>query len=135
MAPLKFYLTSVLTERQWSWALAGAFYLFVALFLRSLLFRAVLRETKEMDRQLYSELLRIYLRYSIPGWVLFTISFLLFVALWIGWPNFSLTKPQWAISLFLLPLLFLLSVISHYRAFAKALLTLLRQRIGVEKEF
>ena len=135
MNPLKIYLTSILTERQWSWALAGAAYLVVALFLRSLLFRSILREMKELDRHLYSETLRIYLRYSIVGWVLFAISFLLFITLWIGWPHFSLSKPEWAISLFLLPLLFLVSVISHYQAYTKALLTLLRQRIGVEKEF
>ena len=129
------YSQMILTERQWSWTLVGAGYLMVAVILRSILFRRILRESKEIDRGLHSEVLKVYLRHSLAGWILFALSFFLVVAIWIGWKTPPPNKTEFFLAIWLLSVLFLLSVIAHYQAFTQALLTVLRQRTGVEKEF
>ena len=132
---LQVYSQMILTERYWSWTLVGAGYLIAALILRSILFRSILRESKEIDRNLHSEVLKVYLRRSFAGWILFALSFLLVVAIWIGWKTPPPNKTEFFLAIWLLSVLFLLSVIAHYQAFSQALLTVLRQRTGVEKEF
>ncbi len=135
MFNLQPYGDLILSERQWSWAVVGGAYIIAALFLRFLLFRDTLRETKELDKGLYSEVLRLYLKHSITGWVFFGLSFLLVICLWMGWrPSFFHTS-EYLSALGLLSILFFLSVIFHYQAFVKALLSVLRQRTGVDKEY
>ena len=135
MINFKAYLDMILTERQWSWTLIGAFYLMIAFFLRSILFRSILRESREIDRNLHSEALRLYFRHSLAGWILFALSFLLVVAIWVGWKTPLPGKMECFLALWLLSVLFLLSIVAHHQAFTKALLAILRQRTGVEKEF
>ncbi len=135
MLNLQPYWDLIFSQRQWSWTLVGSAYLIAALFLRFLLFRGTLRETKELDKGLYSEVLRLYLKHSVTGWVFFALSFLLVICLWRGWRPAFFQKSEHLLALVLLSSLFLLSVIFHYQAFVKALLSVLRQRTGVEKEY
>lgn len=135
MLNLQPYWDLILSQRQWSWTLVGSAYLIAALFLRFLLFRGTLRETKELDKGLYSEVLRLYLKHSVTGWVFFALSFLLVICLWLGWRPTFFQKSEYLLALVLLSLLFFFSVIFHYQAFVKALLSVLRQRTGVEKEY
>ena len=79
------YLDLILRERQWSWALVGIFYLLIALLVRILIFRGVIQETKRIDPQLYSGVKKAYLQHSAGGWIVFAISFLLVIAVWMGW--------------------------------------------------
>lgn len=129
------YWDLILSNRQWSWTLVGSAYLIAALFIRHLLFRNILHETKELDRGLYSEVLRLYLKHSLAGWVFFALSFLLVVCLWLGWKPAFFQKLEYLLAMVLLYFLFFLSVIFHYQAYVKALLSVLRQRAGVEKEY
>jgi len=129
-----FYVDVILSERQWSWALVGILYLLLAIFSRLLIFHKMVKEAKQIDPNLYSAVKAIYLKNSISGWILFLISFLYVVVTWLGWKEPQGLGPMVLFCL-ALPLLFFLSVILHLTAFAKALLAVLRQRMGVEKEF
>ena len=135
MTNLKSYFDLIMNERQWSWTVIGAAYLLLALTIRLILFQGILKESKQIDRSLHSETLRLYLKHSLAGWVLFAFSLILVVALWIGWKTVPANKTEFFLALWLLSVLFLLSLISHSQALTKALLTILRQRTGVEKEF
>lgn len=131
----KFYIDLVLAERQWSWAIVGILYLVLAVIVRLLIFRKMIREAKQIDSSLYSSIKGIYLKNSLSGWILYFISFLLVIVMWLGWKN-SLQGTVSLLVLYLfLSLLFFLSIILHLTAFAKALLAVLRQRTGIEKEF
>lgn len=131
----KFYADLIVSERTWSWAVVGIVYLVGTLFIRSAIFRGLVRETKQTDPHLYSETKRLYLKNCITGWVVFSVSFFLIIGVWIGWKNSLVEKGPLALFCLLLPLLFFLSIILHLIAYAEALLSILRQRTGVEREF
>ena len=135
MSELSEYLNLIMRERQWSWTLIAADYLVLALMIRFLLFRRTLKETKQIDRHLYSEVLKIYLRHSIAGWLALVFSIFLVVMFWIARKDLSIVTAESFLTILLISVLYLLSVILHYQAFTKALLTVLRQRTGVEREF
>lgn len=137
---MKSYLDLLLTERYWSWAFVGMDYLIFTLIVRSLIFAKVVRGTKELEPQLYSSVKKLYQENSLGGWSLFLISFLLVIVAWLGWPGpLELAGAQRALLFILLsallPTLFLFSIILHLKAYIKALLTVLRQKMGVEREF
>lgn len=129
------YLNLILAERHWSWALIGIFYLGFTLLSRLLVFRRIVRETKRLDPPLYSAVQQRYLKHSVVGWILFSISFLLVIAFWVGGDSFANERGSLALFCLLLSLLFFLSLILHLTAFAEALLAILRQRMEVEREF
>ena len=131
----KLYFDLILAERQWSWAIVAILYLMLAILVRLVIFRKIIHEAKQIDSSLYSTVKGIYLKNSYSGWILYFISFLLVIVLWLGWKNSPLGKVSLVILCLFLSLLFFLSVILHLTAFAKALLAVLRQRMGVEKEF
>ena len=132
METLKTYWGIALHDRAWSWSLVGAAYLAIAGLIRFFFFRGSMNELKQVDRSVYAEVMKTYLKNSLGGWVIFLLSFLLFVAVWVG--SFTERLPLFLLG-FLLPLLFLLSIILHYRAFTKALVAAIRQRLGIEREF
>jgi hypothetical protein len=132
---LKTYWLLILNDRAWSWSLVGVAYLAITMLIRILFFRSLTNELKQVDRSVYAEVMKTYLKNSLGGWVLFLLSFLLFVAVWVGWVGpFTERLPLFLLG-FLLPILFLLSIILHYRAFSKALVAAIRQRLGIEREF
>ena len=131
----KAYLEIILYDRVWSWSLVGAVYLAVASLIRFFFFHGLTNELRQVDRGLYAEAMKTYLRHSLGGWVIFVISFLLFIAVWVGWKGPFIERLPIFLLGFLLPLLFLLSIVMHYRAFAKALIGVLRQRLGIDREF
>ena len=129
------YLHLILSERQWSWTLVGAGYLIVTLFVRTLIFRKIVREAKAIDLNLYSTVRGLYLKNSSSGWILFSISFLLVIVMWIEGGKSPMEPKLLSSFFFLLLVFFFFSLILHLTAFAQALLAALRQRTGVEKEF
>ena len=131
----RFYTDLVLTQRQWSWAVVGIVYLVLTIFARLLIFRKMVGEVRQIDPNLYSAVREIYLKNSLPGWILFLVSFLLVIVMWVGWRGPIQELSPLALFCLFLPLLFFLSIVLHLTAFAKALLAVLRQRMGVEKEF
>ena len=135
MSWAKFYVDLVLGQRQWSRAIVGIAYLMGTLLIRTAFFRGLAQETKRIDPHLYSEVKSHYLKNCTAGWVVFFISFLLVTGVWIGWKTSLIERGPLALFCLLLPLLFLLSLILHLIAYAEALLAILRQRTGVEREF
>ena len=131
----QFYLHLIMRERAWSWALVGIFYLVGTIFARMALFRGIVRETKRIDPHLYTEVRSLYLKNCTAGWIVFSVSFLLVVGVWIGWKTSLIEKGPLALFCLLLPILFFLSIVLHLITYAEALLAILRQRTGVEREF
>ena len=129
------YLNLIFLEKEWSWTLVGIAYLIGGLFIRSLFFRPLVRETKETDSNLYPAVRTAYLKKSGAGWVFFSLSFLAVIAVWVGWKSIINDFSLIVFVSLLITLLFSLSVILHLSAYAKALLFVLRQKMGVEKEF
>jgi len=129
------YPVFILSDREWSWTVIGAVYLAATLFVRLIVFRKIVQETKQIDPNLYSSVRSLYLKHSLGGWILFTISFILVTTVWLG--RIGLHSDPILLILFCLtlPTLFFMSIILHIRAFSKALLTVLRHRMGMEKEF
>jgi len=128
-------LNLILTERHWSWSLVGASYLATSLLIRWLAFRGILRETKHIDRAVYSEAKRLYLKNSIAGWVLFILSFILLMVFWIfSKPLLSLNGLT-TLAFLAVPFLFLLSLILHFSAYTRAVLAIIRQKMGAEREY
>ena len=130
-----FYIDVMLAERAWSWAVVGIVYLLGTLFVRRLLFTALIRETKKLDPHLFGSVRKVYQRKSVTGWILYLISFLLLVGAWIGWKEAQLRIATVGIFCLAFSLFFFLSVILHLTAYSQALLDVLRQRMGVEREF
>ena len=110
-------------------------YLIVVTPLRALFFRGLTSELKQIDRNLYSGVTKLYLKNSAAGWSLFSLSFLILITVWISWKGELTARLPLFLLGSLLPLLFLFSIILHQNAFSKALLTVLRQKMGVEREF
>ena len=132
---MKVYLDLILAERSWSWSLVAMAYLVVTLLVRQLVFRRVVRETRRLDPNVYSAVKKFYLRTSLGGWMVYLLSLLLVIAVWVAWkgPLFE-TGPLVSFCVLLL-FLYFLSVILHLLSFTRGLLAILGQRIGVEKEF
>ncbi len=131
----KFYFDLTTTERQWSWAIIGIIYLLGTIFTRMAVFHRLVKETKRMDPHLYSEVRNLYLRNCTPGWIVFSVSFFLVIGTWVGWKSSSIEAGPLALSCLLLSLLFFVSIILHLTAYGEAVLTVLGQRMGVEREF
>lgn len=129
------YFDLILRERGWSWTLIGVGYLVITLFVRQIIFGNIARELRAVDPDFYSAVKKLYLRTSLGGWVFFLMSFILLIAVWMGWRFPFVNGGTLVLFCLLLPLLFCLSVISHLRAFTRAIVLLLRQRMGPEKEF
>lgn len=135
METLKAYLDVMTLERSWSWSLIAAAYLVLALLMRQLFFAKVLRETKQIDPGLYSSARGLYFKASLTGWLVLLVSLFLVVAQWLGWNEKLLREASRPLFCLILPSLFFLSVILHLTAYVRALLAILRQRMGVEREF
>lgn len=133
MNPFEFYLALFLKERPWS--LVSVAYLFLTLTVRLAIFRGLISESKHIDHRLYSEVVKGYHKNSLPGWMLFLASWLLLITVWLRWDG-TMNDRIFLCALGVgVPLIFLSSIILHLRAFSMSLLSLLRQRIGVEREF
>lgn len=120
------YLRAILTEREWSWALAGAVYIMVALVIRGWFLKPIVRRARELDRKTYRSLKNAYLTRSVWGWLFFFISFLILVGLWNAEEELRVSENH-------IPLLatalgsFILSILFHIGAFAVAAIVTLRK--------
>ncbi len=131
---MKVYLDLILTERSWSWSIVVIGYLVASMVVRQIVFRSVLKETKRLDSNVYSAVKKLYLRRSLVGWILFLLSVILVAAVWIGWSGPTVEMgPLVSFSVVLL-LLFFLSIILHLVSYTRAVLEILGQRMGIERE-
>jgi len=135
MNPISFYFDLFLKERFWSWTVISIAYLLLTLVVRSVVFRRLAMELKQIDRGLYSAVVRVYLKNSPAGWFVFLISLLLVIFLWRRGRDVLLDRFALLAFAIGIPITFCTSLVFHLVAFSNALLTLLRQRAGVEQEF
>lgn len=135
MKILHYYFELLLSERDWSWTVIAIGYLFLTLVVRSAIFRHLAVELKQIDRGLYSSVAQIYLKKSLAGWFAFLPSLLLLIFLWNRGQDILIDRVSFLAFTVGIPLSFFSSLVLHLIAFSSALLTLLRQRMGVEREF
>lgn len=129
------YFELMKMERYWSWSVIVIGYMIVTLLIRQLFFRGVVRNTKKIDPQLYSGVKKIYLHSSLGGWLIYLLSILCVVTVWVGTKTGKLEGIPFLLYWTVTPSLFFLSIILHFNALTRAMLTTLQQKMGVEKEF
>ena len=135
MVSLDKYINLILKEREWSWAVVALGYIVVTLFIRQIMFHGVVRQARGLGHEIYRSAKNLYLKNSWSGWIIFLISLLMVVTIWICWKRETpIETSTLLVMLFLLPLIFLISVIMHLISFSKALAEAVRQKLGIEKE-
>ncbi len=126
MDNLKNLWDTVLTQRAWSWAMVGIFYLLVFLLIRGFFFRSLLKRAKGLNSKWYQEIKKAYVKKCIPGWVLFLGSLMLFIFFW-QTADFRQASLYEVAMVFLIVLTVLFSIMSHLIAFATSTVYVLKQ--------
>lgn len=126
MDNLKNFWDMALTQRSWSWAMVGMGYLMVFLIIRSLFLQDLLKKAKALNSKWYQEIKKVYMRKCIAGWVIFLVSFLLFIFFWQS-ANLQQASLFEAAMVCLIVLAILFSIISHLMAIASSLAHVLKQ--------
>ena len=132
---LKIYFDLMAAERYWSWSAVGIIYLLTTLVVRYLVFSRVFSKTKQAAPNAFPLIKHTYLKNSLPGWILYALSFLLLMVVWVGWDRGVVRGGLWTLFSILLPSLFLLAIILHLIAFINSLLEVSRQKPSVERGF
>ncbi|MBU9889948.1 MAG: hypothetical protein KTQ49_08800 [Candidatus Omnitrophica bacterium] len=126
MDNLKHFWDMVLAQRDWSWAVTGAAYLLVYLCVRHFFFHSLLKRAKALNSKWYQEIKKYYVKQCVGGWVLFLVSFLLFIFFWQS-ANLKQASLYEAAMVCLIVLSVLLSILSHLIAFAVSTVHVLKQ--------
>ena len=126
MDNLKNLWDMVLTQRSWSWAMMGIAYLIVYLLVRNFFFHNLLKRAKALNSKWYQEIKKVYVKKCAPGWILFLVSFMLFIFFWQS-ANLHQLSLYEAAMICLIVLSVLFSVISHLIAFAMSTIHVLKQ--------
>lgn len=116
----------VLAQRSWSWAVTGIAYLMVFLLTRHFFFHSLLKRAKALNSKWYQEIKKVYVKKCIPGWVLFLVSFMIFIFFWQS-ANLKQASLYEAAMVCLIVLTILLSIMSHLIAFATSTVHVLKQ--------
>lgn len=128
------YLSVILKERSWSWTLVTIAYLIVTLFVRQLFFSKAVHQTKELDPALYSAARKYYWAHSWLGWGLYLLSLLIAIFIWLNWKGEFLEMRTLILAGLALPLVYLLSILSHQGTFLRGLVEALRLKRGSDRE-
>ena len=129
------YLSLILKEREWSWTLVMIAYLIATLLIRQIFFSKIVRQTKELDPALYSVARKYYWAHSWVGWGLYLVSLLIVVTVWLEGNDRLLELKTLVLAGLALPVIFLLSILSHQGAYLRGLLEALRLKMGPDREF
>jgi len=119
------YLEVIQEERFWSWTLIGIVYLLAGLTVRGWFLNPVFNQAHEIKKPYYHEIKQVYLKKSMAGWCFFFIPLAFIVVLWNGVKSFPLNAQQWS-AVMAATLSFVLSIISHLKAFTIATLSVMR---------
>ncbi|GEM_PF-6595099 len=133
MGDFKIYFDLMAAERYWSWSAVGMVYLVFTLIVRYLVFSRIFPKAKQAAGDAFPLIKHTYLKNSLPGWILYAISFLLLMVVWIAWDRGIVRGGLWTLFCILLPSLFLLAIILHLIAFTSSLLEITRQKTGIER--
>lgn len=119
------YLQVIQEERFWSWTLLGIIYLLAGLTVRGWFLNSVFNEAREIRKHYYSEIKQQYLKQSVAGWFFFFIPIAFIILLWNQVKSFPLNAMQFT-AILAAVISFVLSIISHLKAFTSASLSVLR---------
>lgn len=118
----------ILTQRSWSWSLAGIIFLGIFLLIKSFFMRGIIKHASSLNSKWYQEIKNVYIRrwQYAAGWILFLGSLLLVIFFW---QTADFNKPSlYEVGIvFLLILALLFSVIFHLIAFAASMILVLKQ--------
>lgn len=123
----------IFNERQWSWSLVGLLSILLALGVRSLFLKDILRSMKIRNKSWYRRALTYYQKRSLLGWIFFGLFILGLVLLWRMEPLFLkyFSSLEWF--LFFVSLFFL-SVFFHLRAYTQSIIEALQENVALDKE-
>lgn len=126
MDAIKNFWEIILTQRAWSWTLLGITYLLVYLLIRHIFILGIIRRAKTLNSKWFHEIKKVYVKKCIAGWILFIISFLIFVFFW---QTANLKAPSlYEIGMgFLILLTILFSIMSHLIALNISSIHVLKQ--------
>jgi len=116
----------MLNERSWSWTIGGIVYLILSMVVQSFFFRDLLKRAKSLHSKWYHDIRKAYLKRSIAGWVLFLLSFLLFILFW-ETSSLKTIEPMDIAILFGVLIFLVFSIMSHLIAFSVALIQSLKK--------
>lgn len=126
------YLQVIQEERFWSWTIIGILYLISGLTVRGWFLNPVFNQAREIRKQYYGEVKQVYLKNSLIGWFFFFVPLAFIIVLWNQVKGFPMNTAQ-HIAILAGALSFVLSIVSHLKAFTGASLTVLRTVVE-EKE-
>ena len=126
-------IEAIVRSRDWSWSLIGLFDIVGGLMVRSFLLRDILRGMKIRNRSWYERTQDHYQRRAVLGWIFFlffalgTMLFWRFELFFLRFLNLF----QWVL---VLTGLLVLSLFSHLRAYARAIVEAVEESVGTDKD-
>lgn len=124
---------ATLDGREWSWSVVGLFAIVGGLLIRSILLRDILRGIKIRNRSWYKRAQTHYQRRAIVGWwffILFVFGMMLFWRFEAAFLRY-LTFFQWML---VFGSLLVLTLFSHLRAYARAIVEAVEENIAADKD-
>lgn len=123
----------IFNERQWSWSLVGLLSILLALGVRTLFLKDILRSMKIRNKSWYKRTLACYQKKSLVGWIFFGLFILGIILLWRMEPLFLkyFSFLEWF--LFFISLFFL-SIFFHLRAYTQSIIEALQENVALDKE-
>lgn len=124
---------SIFNERDWSWSVIGLLSILIALGVRTLFLKDILRSMKIRNKSWYKRTLAYYQKKSLVGWIFFGLFILGIILLWRMEPLFLkyFSFLEWF--LFFISLFFL-SIFFHLRAYTQSIIEALQENVALDKE-
>lgn len=116
----------VLAQRSWSWTVPGIGFLLAFLLVRSLFLHGLIKRARVLNSKWFHEIKKAYTKKCVSGWILFLVSFLVFIFFW-QTANFKQASLYEVGMVFLIILAVLFAIISHVIAFAASVIYVLKQ--------
>lgn len=123
----------IFNERDWSWSVIGLLSILIALGVRTLFLKDILRSMKIRNKSWYQRTLAYYQKKSLVGWIFFGLFILGVILLWRMEPLFLkyFSFLEWF--LFFISLFFL-SIFFHVRAYTQSIIEALQENVALDKE-
>jgi len=116
----------VLTQRAWSWTVLGIGFLLVFLLVRSFFLHGLIKRARGLNSKWFHEIKKAYTKKCVSGWILFLVSFLIFVFFW-QTADLKQASLYEVGMIFLIVLTVLFAIISHLIAFGASTIYVLKQ--------
>lgn len=119
--------------REWSWSIVGVLAIVSGLIIRSVLLRDILRGMKIRNRTWYRRTQTYYQKRGLVGWIFFALFAIGAMLLWRFEAFFLnyLNLLQWIL---VLSIFLILSIFSHLRAYACAIVEAVEENVAADKD-